>query len=113
MTEQPIKNELADSDDPFYSEGNIRHILKSMQQIRDGKVVVTTTEQLEAMEKEDGTLSAETMGRRTCGEEAINAMKEASRIAEENGIADMSLDEINEEIAAARRAGDFKEDSSG
>ena len=113
MTEQPIKNELADSDDPFYSEGNIRHILKSMQQIRDGKVVVTTAEQLEAMEKEDDTISAEAVGVSNCREEAINAMKEASRIAEENGIADMGLDEINEEIAAARRAGDFKEDSSG
>ena len=29
-------------------------------------------------------------------------MKEASRIAAENGIADLSLDEINAEIAAAR-----------
>ena len=36
------------------------------------------------------------------GAKAIAAMKEASRIAEENGIADMSLDEINAEIAAAR-----------
>ena len=110
MTEQLIKNELADSDDPFYSEGNIRHILKSMQQIRDGKVVVTTTEQLEAMEKEGDTISAKAMGGRTCRVDAINAMKEASRIAEENGIADMSLDEINDEIAAARRAGDLEED---
>lgn len=33
---------------------------------------------------------------------AIEAMKRASRIAEENGIADMSLDEINAEISAAR-----------
>ena len=32
----------------------------------------------------------------------ILAMKEASRIAEEQGIANMSLDEINAEIAAAR-----------
>lgn len=32
----------------------------------------------------------------------ILAMKEASRIAAEQGIADMSLDEINAEIAAAR-----------
>ena len=30
---------------------------------------------------------------------AIRAMKAASRIAEENGIADMTLDEINAEIA--------------
>ena len=31
------------------------------------------------------------------------AMKAASRIAEENGIADMSLEEINAEIAEARK----------
>ena len=35
-------------------------------------------------------------------EEIKQAMKEASRIAAENGIADLSLDEINAEIAAAR-----------
>ena len=34
---------------------------------------------------------------------AIRAMKAASRIAEENGIADMTLDEINAEIADARK----------
>lgn len=33
----------------------------------------------------------------------IEAMRRASRIAEENGISDMSLDEINEEIAASRK----------
>lgn len=32
----------------------------------------------------------------------IKALKRASQIAEEAGISDMSLDEINEEIAAAR-----------
>ncbi len=32
----------------------------------------------------------------------ISAMKAASRIAAENGISDMSLDEINAEISAAR-----------
>lgn len=32
----------------------------------------------------------------------IEAMKEASRIASEKGVSDMSLDEINAEIAAAR-----------
>lgn len=32
----------------------------------------------------------------------INAMKAASRIAAENGVADMTLDEINAEISAAR-----------
>ncbi|MCD7717255.1 MAG: type II toxin-antitoxin system RelB/DinJ family antitoxin [Lachnospiraceae bacterium] len=34
---------------------------------------------------------------------AVKAMKEASRIAEENGISDMTLDEINAEIADARK----------
>ncbi len=34
---------------------------------------------------------------------AIRAMKSAGRIAEENDIADMSLDEINAEIAEARK----------
>ena len=33
---------------------------------------------------------------------ALRATRDASRIARENGIADMSLDEINGEIAAAR-----------
>lgn len=33
----------------------------------------------------------------------VEAMKRASRIAEEYGISDMTLDEINEEIAAARK----------
>ena len=34
---------------------------------------------------------------------AIRAMKTASKIAEENGIADMTLEEINAEIAATRK----------
>lgn len=33
----------------------------------------------------------------------IKAMKEASRIAAENGISDMTLDEINAEISEARK----------
>lgn len=33
------------------------------------------------------------------GRKAIRAMREASRIAAENGISDMSLDEINAEIS--------------
>ena len=36
----------------------------------------------------------------------IAAMKEASRIAEESGISDMSLEEINAEINLARRRED-------
>ena len=34
---------------------------------------------------------------------AIRAMKSAGRIAEENGVSDMTLDEINAEIAEARK----------
>ena len=34
---------------------------------------------------------------------AIRAMKATSRIAEENGISDMTLDEINAEISEARK----------
>ncbi|MCD8096811.1 MAG: type II toxin-antitoxin system RelB/DinJ family antitoxin [Lachnospiraceae bacterium] len=34
---------------------------------------------------------------------ALEAMRAASRIAEENGISDMSLDEINAEIAEVRK----------
>jgi len=36
-------------------------------------------------------------------ERALNAMKEASRIAKEYGISDMTLDEINAEIAEVRK----------
>lgn len=39
---------------------------------------------------------------------AVAAIREASLIAEENGIADMTLEEINEEIAAARRERDSR-----
>lgn len=35
--------------------------------------------------------------------DALKAMKAASQIAEDNGISDMTLDEINAEIFAARR----------
>ena len=34
---------------------------------------------------------------------ALKAMMTASKIAEDNGIADMTLDEINDEIAEARK----------
>ena len=37
------------------------------------------------------------------GKKALNAMKTASRIAEENGISEMTLDEINAEIVEARK----------
>lgn len=38
-----------------------------------------------------------------CVEQAIRAMQSLSEAAQENGTADMSLDEINAEIAAARK----------
>lgn len=38
----------------------------------------------------------------TLENKGLAAMKAASRIAAENGISDMSLDEINAEISAAR-----------
>lgn len=38
-----------------------------------------------------------------CAEQAIRAMQSLSEAAPENGTADMSLDEINAEIAAARK----------
>ena len=36
--------------DPFYSERNLRAIDESLEQLRQGKVVVKTLEELEAME---------------------------------------------------------------
>lgn len=44
--------EVAQSPDPFYSKTNQQYIRKSLQQIKEGKVVVKTMEELEAMENE-------------------------------------------------------------
>lgn len=41
-----------------------------------------------------------------CESNARKAMKDASRIAEENGISEMTLEEINAEIAAVRKRGE-------
>lgn len=38
--------------DPFYSESNIKAIKESIKQLEEGKVVVKTMEELEAMENE-------------------------------------------------------------
>ncbi len=38
--------------DPFYSESNMKELEKSIQQLKDGKVVIKTMEELEAMENE-------------------------------------------------------------
>jgi DNA-damage-inducible protein J len=53
LRERKIPFEIsAPKKDPFYSEANMRQIEKSMEQIRQGKVVVKTMEELEAMENE-------------------------------------------------------------
>lgn len=38
--------------DPFYSESNMNAISKSIKQLEEGKVIVKTMEELEAMEDE-------------------------------------------------------------
>ena len=38
--------------DPFYSESNIKAIKKSIKQLKEGKVVVKTMEELKEMENE-------------------------------------------------------------
>lgn len=38
--------------DPFYSESNMKALTKSIKQLEEGKVVVKTMEELEAMENE-------------------------------------------------------------
>ena len=40
------------SADPFYSEKNMRRLDESLRQLEEGKVVVKTMEELEAMENE-------------------------------------------------------------
>ena len=38
-----------DTSDPFYSEANMRRIAEAGRQIREGRVIVKTMEELEAM----------------------------------------------------------------
>ena len=38
--------------DPFYSESNMKAIQESVKQIEEGKIIVKTMEELEAMENE-------------------------------------------------------------
>ena len=52
LRERRLPFEVAQSPDPFYSEANQQYIRKSLQQIKEGKVVVKTMEELEAMENE-------------------------------------------------------------
>lgn len=55
--------------------------------------------------QENGIPFSMTLGEKkdNAGNRALAAMKKASRIAEENGVAGMTLDEINAEIAEARK----------
>lgn len=52
LRERRIPFEIAAPADPFYSETNMVQLRKSSQQIKDGKVVVKSMEELEAMELE-------------------------------------------------------------
>lgn len=53
LRERKIPFEVsARREDPFYSESNIRRIKESEEQIEQGKVVIKTMEELEAMANE-------------------------------------------------------------
>lgn len=52
LRERKIPFEISAPVDPFYSESNMRQIRKAEEQIRQGKVVIKTMEELEAMENE-------------------------------------------------------------
>lgn len=52
LRDRKIPFEVSAPEDPFYSESNIRRLKESEQQIKEGKVVVKTMEELEAMENE-------------------------------------------------------------
>lgn len=52
LRERKIPFEIEAPRDSFYSKTNMEHIEKSMQQLEEGKVVVKTMEELEAMENE-------------------------------------------------------------
>lgn len=40
----------------FYSKENMEHVKESIQQVREGKVIQKTMEQLEAMEEDEKTI---------------------------------------------------------
>ena len=52
LRERRIPFEISAPKDPFYSESNMRRIRESDEQIRQGKVVIKTMEELEAMVNE-------------------------------------------------------------
>ena len=53
LRERKIPFEIEAPQDPFYSKTNLEHIRESDRQIKEGKVVVKTMEELEAMAGEE------------------------------------------------------------
>lgn len=47
------KTEATEQTDPFYSESNMIELQKSIQEVKEGKVVIKTMEELEAMAEEE------------------------------------------------------------
>ena len=52
LRERKIPFEIALFDDPFYSEANLARLTESIEQIKAGKFVVKTIEELETMSNE-------------------------------------------------------------
>ncbi len=49
LRDRRIPFDITAAEDPFYSESNLKHLKNSKEQIKTGKVVVKTMEELEAM----------------------------------------------------------------
>ena len=52
LRERKIPFDITDETDPFYSRSNMARLTKSIEELKAGKVIVKTTEELEAMENE-------------------------------------------------------------
>ena len=52
LRERKIPFEITAEEDIFYSESNMKRLLESEQQIKEGRFVTKTMEELEAMENE-------------------------------------------------------------
>jgi DNA-damage-inducible protein J len=52
LRDRKIPFEIVAPKDPFYSKENMEHIRESNQQIKEGKIVQKTLEELEALEGE-------------------------------------------------------------
>ncbi|MCL2805326.1 MAG: type II toxin-antitoxin system RelB/DinJ family antitoxin [Treponema sp.] len=52
VRQQKIPFEITSVTDPFYSEANMSALAESVKQLKEGKVVVKTMKELEAMESE-------------------------------------------------------------